>query len=853
VALKVLRPELAAVVGGERFLAEIETTANLQHPHILPLYDSGAADGFLFYVMPYVEGESLRERLDRERQLPVDDAVRITRAVAAGLDYAHRQGVVHRDIKPANILLQDGEPVIADFGIALAVQQAGGGRLTETGLSLGTPYYMSPEQATAERDPGPRSDVYSLGCVLYEMLTGEPPFTGNTAQAVLGKILTADAVPPSHIRRSIPPHVEAATLHALEKLPADRPASAAELARALGDPEAEGARLAAGHQRGRGPARGATRAGSRAAAVRAWAPWSVAGAALLALLMLGAAAARSGPAGEVPVVRAVLELPAGATLSGSRVAISADGSVVSVGAVLDGRNLLLARRLSEPDFVPVAGSEGGTQHFLSPDGRFVGYRVGGTLRRIPVTGGAPVTLDPTVSWAGGDWTAEGRIVYSRSYRGGLWLLEPGGSEPVSLTEPAEGELAHWWPQLLPDGEHVLFTAFRTPVDQARIAVVSMKTGRRTDILTGAVHGRYVPTGHLLFARGEALHALAFDLRALRTSGEPVRVAADVAMEHAAGLASYDVARNGTLVYVPASDVNLPLELVWVTRDGREEAAVPEPGLYSTPALSPDGRALAVAIAMPGHASDVWILDLVRGTRTRIGAGGGSDFGPVWTPAGDRLVYVSERPVFDLYWRPADGSAPAAPLVSDAFDKYPGGFTPDGNTLLYGRADEPRRQLWRLALDGGTPERVYAPDFDLFDPTLSPDGRWLAYSALESGTSQVYIASFPEPERFRRQVSIRAGTSPRWTRGGRELVYADEQRIMAVTVDPATGDLGTPQLLFEGPYVLGAAQVIDRNFDVSADGERFLMIKRPPGREPRRLVVVTGFFEELRALNAGGRR
>ena len=185
VAVKVLKPELAAVVGGERFLSEIRTTANLQHPHILPLFDSGQDDGFLWYTMPYVEGETLRDRLDREKQLSIEDAVGLTRKVGSALDYAHRHGVVHRDIKPANILIHDGEPQVSDFGIALAVQEAGSGRLTETGLSLGTPYYMSPEQATGDRDPDARSDLYSLGCMAFEMLAGEPPFTGNTAQSVL--------------------------------------------------------------------------------------------------------------------------------------------------------------------------------------------------------------------------------------------------------------------------------------------------------------------------------------------------------------------------------------------------------------------------------------------------------------------------------------------------------------------------------------------------------------------------------------------------------------------------------------------------------------------------------------------
>ena len=180
VALKVLKPELAAIVGAERFLTEIKTTANLTHPHILPLHDSGEADSFLFYVMPFVEGETLRDHINREKQLPVDEAVRIATAVANALDHAHRHKVIHRDIKPANILLQDGEPVVADFGIALAVGAAGGTRLTETGLSLGTPHYMSPEQATGDQTVGPATDTYALGCVLYEMLVGEPPYSGST-------------------------------------------------------------------------------------------------------------------------------------------------------------------------------------------------------------------------------------------------------------------------------------------------------------------------------------------------------------------------------------------------------------------------------------------------------------------------------------------------------------------------------------------------------------------------------------------------------------------------------------------------------------------------------------------------
>ena len=233
VAVKVLRPELAAIIGGDRFLREIEVTSRLQHPHVLPLYDSGVADGLLYYVMPLITGESLRQRLTRERQLPVSDAVAIARGVASALDYAHRQGVVHRDIKPENILLHDGQPLVADFGIALAVATAGGERLTQTGMSIGTPDYMSPEQASGDPEVGPRTDIYALGVVTYEMLAGSPPFTGPNAQAISAAVLTTDPAPLTERRRSVPDELASAVHRALERLPADRFPNAAEFSRAL--------------------------------------------------------------------------------------------------------------------------------------------------------------------------------------------------------------------------------------------------------------------------------------------------------------------------------------------------------------------------------------------------------------------------------------------------------------------------------------------------------------------------------------------------------------------------------------------------------------------------------------------
>src|SRR5258708_1655334 len=238
VAIKVLHPDLGAALGSERFLSEIRMTARLQHPHILPLLDSGEADGLLYYVMPYATGETLRTRLDRERQLPIDDALRIAREVADALGSAHALGIIHRDIKPENILLQGGHALVADFGIALAVQQAGGQRMTQTGLSLGTPQYMSPEQAMGERAIDARADIYALGAVTYEMLAGDPPVTGSTVQAISAKGMTERPQPLSTARDTVPAAVEGAILRALEKLPADRWATVREFADALNGPGA---------------------------------------------------------------------------------------------------------------------------------------------------------------------------------------------------------------------------------------------------------------------------------------------------------------------------------------------------------------------------------------------------------------------------------------------------------------------------------------------------------------------------------------------------------------------------------------------------------------------------------------
>jgi serine/threonine-protein kinase len=375
VAVKVLRPELAAVIGAERFLSEIRTTANLQHPHILPLFDSGAADSFLFYVMPFIEGESLRDRLNREKQLPISDALRIATDVAGALDYAHRHNVIHRDIKPENILLHDGRALVADFGIALAASKAGGTRMTETGMSLGTPHYMSPEQAMGQREITARCDVYAIGCVMYEMLVGEPPFTGPTAQAIVAQVMTEEPRPLLPRRRTIPPHVEAAVLTALEKLPADRFASAKEFAEALAN----------------------THSSARAATTPAWRPWAF----LLAGLALGGGMVwRFGTPSTDVAARAPrhwsITLPDSAPMVAGRnqfdvslrsLDVSRDGRSVVYVTEEGGHTSLALVQLDAGTTVPLRGTEGAILPAFSPDGRSVAFVSGSDLRRMSLADG----------------------------------------------------------------------------------------------------------------------------------------------------------------------------------------------------------------------------------------------------------------------------------------------------------------------------------------------------------------------------------------------------------------------------------------------------------------------------------
>jgi serine/threonine-protein kinase len=868
VALKVLKPELAAVVGAERFLAEIKTTANLQHPHILALFDSGEADGFVFYVMPYVGGESLREKLDREHQLPVDEAVRVATSVAEALDYAHRHGVIHRDIKPANILLQDGKPVISDFGIALAVGAAGGGRLTETGLSLGTPHYMSPEQATGDQSVHSTTDIYALGCVLYEMLVGEPPYTGSTAQAILGKIIQAQPASATEARRSVPAHVDAAIRKALEKLAADRFSTAREFATALADP-----RFRHGEPEGVGAAAGR------------WSAVSVVVAAVLAGAVTGGVAwsvASDGTAESEAISRFSIDLPGGGVLGSmvQRIELTRDGRALVINALTGEEtsaelflgslgertaSQLFLRSLESLEAVPIRGTENVGSFFLSPDGAAVGFFAfsDNTLKRVALAGGSPTTVSEPGLIAGGfqgaTWGEGGRIVFATDVHAGLMQAREAGGAAQPLTTPVEGSgEVHRDPHFLPGGEYLLF-AIATP-NAARetweIAVLSLATGEYERLTTGS-YPQYVEEGYLVFQRGTALWAAVLDADRGTIAGDPVPVVEGV---QGGGLRNFSVSPGGTLVYAPvADDAGAPRTLVWVDRDGQETALPIDRQPYVYPRISPDGDRLAVAVAedvlAPGGDADLWVFDLDRLAPTRITFGGNNRFFPIWTPDGKWLTHADASTNTNrLLWSAADGVGGTDTLLPLGDRRFPTSWSPDGLTLAYyvgpGGTPTSSRDIWLLYMDGDglRSEPLVVTPFQDRAPVFSPDGRWIAYVSDKSGREEVYVRPpypGPGPEST---VSTAGGREPVWSRDGTELFYRSEEQLMVVDVELGGGFRpGTPRPLFGDVYDRDTGGVGGiANYDVTADGERFVMVRRDASAQAE-LVVVLNWAEELRRL------
>ena len=831
VALKVLRPELSAILGADRFLSEIKTTANLQHPHILSLFDSGEAGGVVYYVMPFVEGESLRDRLSREHQLPVDDAVRIAREVLDALEYAHARGIIHRDIKPENILLHGGHAMVADFGIALAVSRTDGGtRMTETGMSLGTPHYMAPEQAMGEKEITPKADVYALGCVLYEMLTAEPPFTGTTAQAIIARVMTEEPRSLTLQRKTIPPHVEAAVERALSKLPADRFASAAEFAEALANPASAALHRATTGGRVAAPATGRNRA--------------ILGGAVAVAALAGAGLwSQFGPRPAVrprPVVRFGIELPRDAQpvgATGSTIAYAPDGSrIVYIGRAPAGQRLY-SRGLDQLDPAPIPGSDGAILPFFSADGQWLGFKLGNHLAKVSLTGG-PVTplCDTHGETYGATWTVGDTIVFASD--SGLMEVTAAGGKPRLIAKPDSG-VQYKWPDVLPGDQTVLFTIFRQGT--IRLAALNRRTGAIKQLQQSGGYPQYVSSGYVVVSDPSGIvSAVPFDAKRLEVTGAAVPFA-DKLQTSNDGDRNLGVSSSGDVAFQLSTTGGR--RLVVVDRNGAVRDAQSDTGLYFGPRLSPDGKRVAMGrwTDESFSARDVWVLDLTQHTRTRLTFDTTAGW-PVWAPDGKRVAYQRGNSVF---WVPADGSGPPDSMVTAPGSWFPIAFEPLGRGLLFHgiAAQQSKAEIDRVGLvPRAPPSRVLGNTFHNYNASLSPDGKWMAYNSDESGRFEVYVRPYPGPG-GRWQVSLGGGTEPVWSPTGKEIFYRDGDKMMTAAVRTVGAfEVGARTQLFEGPFHTTSNQIT--NYDVTRDGKTFIMLQPVQGTA-QTVFVTLNWFDQLK--------
>ena len=854
IALKVL-PEAVACDAERmaRFEREAKLLASLNHPNIAHIYGLEESNGRRALVMDLVEGCELGERI-KLPELTIEETLAIAKQIAEALEYAHERGIVHRDLKPANIkLTPDGQVKLLDFGLAKALapdtmeeEMQNSPTLTaaatRAGMLLGTAAYMSPEQARGKAVDR-RADIWAFGCVLFEMLTGKSPFRGDTTSDTLAAVIRTEP-DWSLVPLAVPARIRELLQRCLKKDPKQR-------LQAIGE-----ARIAIEAALS-GPSESATPAPGSAAERPRWRtilPWAVAVVAVLIALALPFF--RSAPEKrQVMQLSLALPEPISGILDpnpGSPFALSPDGSQVAFVASESGKPpQLFLLQLDGRTAVPVPSTDNASQPFFSPDGQWVAFFARGHLRKVSLHGGPAAELADAPVPHGGTWAADGSIIYAPNFGSGLMRVGASGGVPQSLSTPSEKEkeVSHRWPQVLPGGKAVLFTiqlSTQTTYDEARIAVLSLQTGKWRTLAQGGSYARYVPSGHIVFARAGSLMAMPFDLGRLQPAGDPVPVVDGlVTSTVTSGGAEYDVTPGGLLAYVPGTARAPEDSLVWVDRHGVAKKLPAPLNSYYNPRISPDGKLMAVQIRTSGP-SDVWVYDFARNTMTRL-TFEGDNADPVWTPDGKKVVYRSVRDLPAFQWKPADGSGSEEMLLQlslDAMASVPTSVSPNGDILLYSRRGTTGASLtYALSLDGrGVSHPISRSTSQMIDSEFSPDGRWVAYTSNESGREEVYVQPFPGPG-GKWMISINGGISPRWSRNGHEMFYLDGNKIMSVAVETRpTFKSATPTLLFQNASFMGL-----RNYDVARDGEHFVMVAREddPNATPNELNVIVNWTEELK--------
>ena len=850
VAIKVLPSHLADNPDlKQRFEREARAVSSLNHPHICTLHDIGEQDGTDFLVMEYIEGETLADRL-KKGALPLDQALRYAIEIADALDKAHRQGVVHRDLKPGNIMLTKAGAKLLDFGLA-KLKASGSERgasvlsalptkekpLTEKGSILGTFQYMAPEQLEGKEADG-RTDIFAFGAVLYEMLTGKRAFEGKSQASLIGAIMNTDPPAISVHQPLTPAAVDHVVRTCLAKDPDERWQTA-------GDVERQLKWIAEGGSETGIEGLAAARPGRRVRLA-----WGLS--ILMAVLVTGLTVwsmMRPRPRPPRPMTRFAVTLPETTRLVHGGIALSAEGRHLLYFAEHDGVRQLYRRPLDQFEAVPIRGTESAQYPFFSPDGQWVGFFADAKLKKVSLVGGPPVTLCDAAGFIhGASWGLDNVIVFGVTGAPGLMQVPASGGNPEPVTTVDSEERWHGWPDILPGGKAVLFTAWSGGIDNARIAVQSLETGERRNLVDGT-DPRYVPTGHILFARPGSLWAVPFDANRLEVTGSPTPVLEGVLIWE--GVASFALAGDGSLVYVLGTASTLKSKLVWVDRRGAERALTAPLRVYRDPRLSPDGERLAVTID-DATGRGVWVLELSRGTLTRLTFEGGNSR-PIWSPDGERIIFSSNRvgdTFSNIFSKPADASGTAEQLTTGAH-RIPTSASSDGKTIVFRQGSATtNRDIGMVRLEGERePEMLLQTPSDEHTGMLSPDDRWLAYVSNESGRQEIYVRPFPGPG-GKWPISTEGGTEPMWSRDGQELFYRNGEKMMAVAIstEPEFAP-AKPTSLFEGVYETGggpAGGYPGSNYDLTPDG-RFVMIRTDESSGPTQINVVLNWFEELKRL------
>ena len=842
-----------------RFQREAKMLASLNHPNIATIHGLEQSGGTSYLVMELVPGETLAERIKRDGPVPIEEALAIAKQIAEALEAAHEKGIIHRDLKPANVkLTPEGKVKVLDFGLAKAY--AGDAETydpknsptlsaaaTMQGMILGTAAYMSPEQARG-KSVDKRTDIWGFGCVLYELLTGKHAFDGEDITEILAAVVKTEP-DWNRLPTTTPPAIRMLLKRCLQKDRTLRLRDAGdariEIHEALSAPSGVSPNIAA-------PVKGIRALGRRALILGL-------AALLLVAVITGLAVWNLKPMPLGPVSRTVINLPSGQQLAGLEngpaVALSPDGTYLAYVARQGGTQQIYLRAMDSLEAKPIPGTEYAVNLFFSPDSQWVGFFADGKLKKVPVGGGSALTLGDAPQPRGASWGNQGMIAFESRVNGGLQQVPDAGGTPQPLTHLEKGAVSQRWPEFLPGGKAVLFAAAPNAITftNAQVVVQSVGTGERRNLIQGGTHPHYAPSGQLVYVQGGSLMAVPFDPQRLEVMGTAVPVVEGVLQSPVNGDAQYSFSATGSLVYVSGGVQSTQSKLVWVGRNGTEQPLAAPTHAYLAPRLSPDGRRVALGIVEQG--SQTLLYDLSRETLTRLTFEGNANLNPVWTPDGKRIAFESNREgPYNVFWQLADGSGGLERLTTSEYLHAPMSWSPDGQLLAFVEVTPTTGvDIWVLRMGDPSPgsgqvrkaQPFLRTPFNEGAARFSPDGRWLAYISDESGRFEVYVQSYPGPG-GKWQISTEGGTEPVWTRNGRELFYRSGDKMMAVDVATQPGfAAGKPRMLFEGPYE--PAQIPVANYDVSPDGQRFLMLKPVEQAQaaPTQINVVLNWFEELK--------